>query len=291
MLDDASLAPRPEFVRAELVTADLGDLSRPLTVRERVLQNSTARRAMVLLALALAWELYARYVGIDLLFPTFTGTIAALWTAIAHGPLLVRLGISLEVLLMGYVAGVVLAAAFTALAISTRIGGDILSAATAMLNPLPAIALLPLAMLWFGLGVKSIVFIITHSVLWPVAVNTYSGFQSVSETQKMAGQNVGLKGLRYVTQLLIPAAFPSILAGLRIGWAFGWRTLIAAEMVFGVASRSGGLGWFILQSKNELETATVFAGLLVILVMGLLIEGLVFRTIETRTIQRWGMQR
>jgi len=146
-------------------------------------------------------------------------------------------------------------------------------------------------MLWFGLGVKSIVFIITHSVLWPVAVNTYSGFQSVSETQKMAGQNVGLRGFRYVTRLLIPAAFPSILAGLRIGWAFGWRTLIAAEMVFGVSSRSGGLGWFILQSKNELETATVFAGLLVILVLGLLIDGLVFRTIETRTIQRWGMQR
>lgn len=291
MLDDVTTAPRPEFVYAELSVADPGNVSRRLTIRERILDNATARRAMVVLALALAWELYARYVGIDLLFPTFSETIAALWTAIVHGPLLARLGISLEVLLMGYAAGVLLAGMLTALAISTRIGGDILSAATAMLTPLPAIALLPLAMLWFGLGMKSIVFIITHSVLWPVAVNTYSGFQSVSETQKMAGRNVGLRGLRYVTQLLIPAAFPSILAGLRIGWAFAWRTLIAAEMVFGVASRSGGLGWFILQSKNELETATVFAGLLVILLMGLLIDGLVFRTIERRTIQRWGMQR
>src|SRR5262245_28264865 len=81
-----------------------------------------------------------------------------------------------------------------------------------------------MAMLWFGLGLKSIVFVITHSVLWPVAVNTYSGFQSVSDTQKMAGRNIGLRGVRYVTQLLIPAALPSILAGLRLGWAFGWRS-------------------------------------------------------------------
>src|SRR5262249_15342363 len=160
---------------------------------------------LILLAFGLLWELYARYVGIDLLFPTFTGTIAALWTAAVHGPLLARVGTSVEVLLMGYAAGVLLAGALTAFAISTRSGGGILRAVTAMLNPLPAIALLPLAMLWFGLGLKSIVFITAHSVLWPVAVNTYSGFQSVSETQKMAGQNVGLRGIRYVTQLLIPA--------------------------------------------------------------------------------------
>src|SRR5262245_50806175 len=187
--DDAISVARPEFVRPELPRADPGDVSRSRTFRERLLQNAAARRAMALLALAVVWELYARYVGIDLLFPTFTGSIGALWTAIVHGPLLFRIGISLEVLLIGYAAGVILAAVLTALAISIRVGGEILSAATAMLNPLPAIALLPMAMLWFGLGLKSIVFVIIHSVLWPVAVNTYSGFQSVSDTQKMAGRN------------------------------------------------------------------------------------------------------
>ena len=124
-----------------------------------------------------------------------------------------------------------------------------------MFNPLPAIALLPLALLWFGLGAKSLVFVIIHSVLWAVALNTHSGFTSVSPTLRMAGQNCGLRGLSYVAFLLVPAAFPSILTGLKIGWAFAWRTLIAAELVFGVSSRSGGLGWFIFENRNQLEIA------------------------------------
>ncbi len=131
-----------------------------------------------------------------------------------------------------------------------------------MFNPLPAIALLPLALIWFGLGYGSIVFVIVHSVLWAVALNTHSGFLSVSNTLRMVGRNYGLSGLRYVGGILIPAAFPSILTGLKIGWAFAWRTLIAAELVFGVSSGSGGLGWFIYENKNQLEIPAVFAGLL-----------------------------
>src|SRR5262249_43381737 len=150
---------------------------------------------------------------------------------------------------------------------------------TAMFNPLPAIALLPLALLWFGLGIPSLVFVIIHSVLWAVALNTHTGFMSVSDTLRMAGQNYGLRGIPYVIKILIPAAFPSILAGLKIGWAFAWRTLIAAELVFGVSSRSGGLGWFIFENRNQLETANVFAGLFTVILIGLLVESVVFRVI------------
>ena len=90
--------------------------------------------------------------------------------------------------------------------------------------------------------------------------------------------------------ILIPAAFPSILTGLKIGWAFAWRTLIAAELVFGVAA-SGGLGWFIFENRNQLETAYVFAGLTMVIIIGLLVESVIFRNIELITVQRWGMQR
>src|SRR6202007_3031928 len=109
-------------------------------------------------------------------------------------------------------------------------------------NPLPAIALLPLALIWFGLGNPSLVFVLIHSVLWAVALNTHSGFMAVSETLRMAGRNYGLEGLRYVAHILIPAAFPSILTGLKIGWAFAGRTLIAAEVGVGGSSRHRGLG-------------------------------------------------
>jgi NitT/TauT family transport system permease protein len=158
-----------------------------------------------------------------------------------------------------------------------------------MFNPLPAIALLPLALLWFGLGKGSLIFVIIHSVLWPLALNTYSGFLSVSPTLRMAGRNYGLNGLRYVAQILIPAALPSILSGLKISWAFAWRTLIAAELVFGSSGGDGGLGWYIFQNRNELYTDRVFAGLIAVVVIGLLVEGLLFNTLERITVKRWGV--
>jgi NitT/TauT family transport system permease protein len=191
---------------------------------------------------------------------------------------------------MGYASGLFIAALMTALAIGSRLGQDILETLTSMFNPLPAIALLPLSLIWFGLGNGSLVFVLIHSVLWAVALNTHSGFKSVSQTQRMVGRNYGLNGPRYIMQILIPAAFPSILTGLKIGWAFAWRTLIAAELVFGVSSGGGGLGWFIFERKNQLEIPSVFAGLLCVILIGLLVENLIFRVIEERTVRKWGMQ-
>jgi NitT/TauT family transport system permease protein len=268
----------------------VGDVARPLGPLERIANNTMVRRVIVLIVLAAVWEAYARYSANPLLFPSLTDTLAAFWDATVHGPLIDRTLTSLSVLAMGYAVGLTAAAVFTTLAVSTRVGTDLLSTLTAMFNPLPAIALLPLALLWFGLGAKSLVFVIVHSVLWAVALNTHSGFMSVSPTLRMAGQNCGLRGLRYVTQLLVPAAFPSILTGLKIGWAFAWRTLIAAELVFGASSRSGGLGWFIFENRNQLETASVFAGLLTVILIGLFVESVIFRAIENATVRRWGMQ-
>ena len=96
------------------------------------------------------------------------------------------------------------------------------------------------------------IFVLIHAVLWSVALNTFAGFRSVSPTWKMVGQNYGLSRISYIARILIPGAFPSILTGLKVGWAFAWRTLIAAELVFGVSSGSGSLGWFIFERKNQL---------------------------------------
>jgi NitT/TauT family transport system permease protein len=233
----------------------------------------------------------ARVQNNDLLLPSFLQTASALYDGLLSGELLGKVWISLVVLLKGYLIGIVLAFALTTLAVSTQFGRDLLSTLTSMFNPLPAIALLPLALLWFGLGQNSLIFVLVHSVLWALALNTYAGFLGVSETLRMAGRNYGLKGMRFVLFILIPAALPSILAGLKIGWAFAWRTLIAAELVFGATSGKGGLGWYIFQNRNELYTDKVFAGLAVVILIGLLVENLVFDTLERVTVKRWGMQR
>ena len=281
---------RPERVITLDTMGTVGDAARPLGPIERLANITLVRRLVVIAVLAALWEGFARYTDNSLLFPTLSETLAAFWDAALRGPLIDRTLTSLTVLGMGYGIGLVTAAVFTTLAVSTRAGTDLLSTLTAMFNPLPAIALLPLALLWFGLGAKSLIFVIVHSVLWAVALNTHSGFMSVSPTLRMAGQNCGLKGLSYVMLLLVPAAFPSILTGLKIGWAFAWRTLIAAELVFGASSRSGGLGWFIFENRNQLETPAVFAGLLTVILIGLVVESVIFRTLENITVRRWGMQ-
>jgi NitT/TauT family transport system permease protein len=264
---------------------------RPLPWAARLWQQGWLRKTAILLVLALVWELLARWQDNDLLLPTFTATARAFVDGIATGELLGKAALSLGVLLQGYLAGILAAFVLTTLAVSTQIGRDLLATLTAMFNPLPAIALLPLALLWFGLGQGSLVFVLVHSVLWPLALNTYAGFQAVPETLRMAGRNYGLRGVPYVLQILVPAALPSILSGLKIGWAFAWRTLIAAELVFGASSGKGGLGWYIFQNRNELYTDKVFAGLAMVIAIGLLVENLGFHALERVTVRRWGVQR
>ena len=159
-----------------------------------------------------------------------------------------------------------------------------------MFNPLPSIAMLPLALIWFGIGENAIIFVLIHAVLWAVALNAHAGCRTVSPTLRMVGLNYGLSPFGYIRRILLPGAFPSILTGLKVGWAFAWRTLIAAELVFGTTGGSGGLGWFIYNHRNQLNTANVFAGLLTVILFGLLVENLIFKSIENRTVRRWGMQ-
>ena len=281
---------RPEYERALEWVGGVAPLESASWPR-RLWMRTEVRKTLILIVLAILWEAVARWQDNELLLPTFGATLRALVEDTANGVLPTKVANSLSVLLKGYALGIVGAFALAALAVSNRLGREILSTLTAMLNPLPPIALLPLALLWFGLGQGSLVFVLVHSVMWPLALNTLTGFESVPETLRMTGRNYGLKGMRYVALILVPAALPSILAGLKIGWAFAWRTLIAAELVFGASSGSGGLGWYIFQNRNELYTDRVFAGLIAVILIGLFVENVVFRQIEARTIVRWGTAR
>jgi NitT/TauT family transport system permease protein len=278
-----------EFVRDPLSVSRTGEVKQPLKIWEKVASINVLRKLFILVLLVTAWQLYATRIDNPLVFPTFASTLTAIWSSIIKGPLLLRIWVSIKVLLTGYGIGIGVAAILTILATTSRFGTDLLETLTATFNPLPAIALLPLAMLWFGLGTASIVFVLVHAVAWPLAINTHSGFLGVSSTLRMVGRNYGLYGLSYVVKILIPAAFPCILTGLKLGWAFAWRTLIASELVFGVSSHSGGLGWFIYENKNQLEISYVFAGLFTVILIGIAVENFIFRSVELRTVKKCGM--
>jgi NitT/TauT family transport system permease protein len=159
-----------------VLTGDRAEVERKLSVPELLWNDGFVRKAAIIIFLAAVWEAYGTFLDNPLLFPTFHDTIITMFDKVRDGTIPLRAWASLKVLFMGYGAGIVLAAIFTILAISTRIGTDFLETMTAMFNPLPAIALLPLALIWFGLGNGSLGFVRIHSGLGPGALNTHSGF-------------------------------------------------------------------------------------------------------------------
>lgn len=282
----AQVVTRPEIVRDN--AHGIVGTPQPLSAFETVYRIGWLRKLALLLILVLVWETYARWLGKPTLFPTFSAALAAFFCGIASGALLIHAAASLQTLLTGYVIGVVLAVLLTTLAINTKWGTDLLETLAAIFNPLPAIALLPLTSIWFGPGKYSVIFVVVHSVLWSVAPSMCGGLRAVSPTLLRVGRNYGLNGISLTRSVLIPAAFPSILKSLKIGWASSWRTLMAAELALGASAGIGGLGRYLIHNRNQQETADVFAGLLLMIVIGLFVENLIFAAAERRTALRWG---
>jgi NitT/TauT family transport system permease protein len=251
---------------------------------------TVARRSILLVAMVLLWQLYVSVSGVSPLLVSSPAEIAeAFWEGWVSGKLAAATLVTLEILGLGMLVGMGLAAVLTTFATWTRIGEDVLVLLTSMLNPLPAIAILPLAILWFGLSPTALVFVIANAVTWPIAINVSTGFRTVNPTILMVGRNLGLRGFKLVKDVLMPAALPHTISGLKTGWAFGWRTIIAAELVFGVAGGGGGLGYFINDSRYFLRIPDVFAGLVTIALIGIALD-VVFTWIERKTVIRWGMK-
>lgn len=248
------------------------------------------RQALFIAGFLVIWELVAlSRIYPRLLFPDLGSIAQAFVKSIQSGEMLRRTGFSLYLIGTGLAAGIALAFALAALAMVSRLFADLSESIVSILHPLPGIALLPIVLLWFGTGARSIIVIIVHSVVWPLMLNTYTGFRSVSKTQLEVGRNIGLSGLGLVRSVMVPAAFPYIVAGLKIAWARSWRALVAAEMVFGASGNQGGLGWLIYQHRFFLDIPGVFAGLVMIILIGVVVEDLFFAQLEERTVERWGM--
>ena len=248
------------------------------------------RRTVLLAALVGVWQAYVSLKHVNpLLFASPWSTAKAFWNGWADGSLAEPTWTTLRILSEGIGIGALVAAALTLFATLTTVGEDLLTTLTAILNPLPGVAVLPLAMLWFGLNTNAILFAIANATVWPLALAITTGFKTTNPTILAVGRNIGLSRLRLVTDVLVPAALPHAITGLKTAWAFGWRTVIAAELVFGVAGAKGGLGSYINNAKLYLLIPRVFAGLVTIAVLGVLFEAL-FGALQRRTVVRWGMQ-
>jgi NitT/TauT family transport system permease protein len=246
------------------------------------------RRAIIAAALVVAWHFYAVDRG-PLLVATPWQNAQAFWDGWRDGALASQTWTTLRLLLEGVGLGAGVAAILTAFATLSKVGEDLLILLTSVLNPLPGVAVLPLAMLLFGLNETALRFVIANATIWPIAIAVSTGFKTTNPTIVAVGRNIGLSRVRVITDVLAPAALPYAISGLKTAWAFGWRTIIAAELVFGVAGSEGGLGNYINNARLYFLTDQMFAGLVTIAILGVVFESL-FGALERRTVVRWGMK-
>jgi len=248
------------------------------------------RYLLLLAALVGIWQLYVVWRDPSpLLFSGPRDVAEAFWAGWKDGNLARVTWTTLKILGIGIGIGAVVALTLTAFAALSQIGADLLRMLVSILNPLPGVAMLPLAQLWFGLNTNALLFVIANAAAWPIAIALDTGFKTVNPTIVAVGRNIGLSSRRLITDVLAPAALPHAISGLKTAWAFGWRTIIAAELIFGVAGAEGGLGTYINNAKLFLQIPQIFAGLVTIAILGLAFETL-FGVLERRTIVRWGMK-
>jgi len=128
-----------------------------------------------------------------------------------------------------------------------------------------------------------------HSVLWPLLLNLTAGFRATPAIYLELARNYGLSSAAITWEIRVKSALSYIISGLKIGWARAWRSLISAEMVFGAVGAKGGVGWYILTQRTFMNTAGLFAGIVVVVAIGVLVEDVLFAQLEKRTIKKWGM--
>lgn len=240
--------------------------------------------------LSIAWQALA-VSGIfpSALFPSLGLIIKALGISILQGELITQAVYSLGLILQGLFWGLLFAVLAASLSIANKLVDSLTDTLTTLAHPLPGIALLPIIILWFGTGLLSILVIIIHSVVWPMFVNIMTGFKSIPRIYKEIGLNLELSKVQIIKDIMLPASLPYLISGMRIGWARAWRALISAEMIFGAVGSQGGLGWYIFKQRVFMDTAGMFAGLIVIVLIGMIVEDCVFTVLENKTVKKWGM--
>lgn len=241
---------------------------------------------MFLLVPLLAWELLARFgPWPSWLLPGPGAVAGAVGRMAADGRLGAAALRSLARLAQGYGAAAALGVPLGILLARSAPVRRGLRPLVMGMQALPSICWLPLAMLWFGLSEVAILFVVVMGSLLAIAIATEDGVASVDPVLLRAAGTLGIQGPRFHLGVLLPAALPGILTGLKLGWSFAWRALMAGELLF----VAGGLGQLLAQGRELLDPAQVMGAMVSIVVIGVVVDQVIFRVLELRVRRRWGL--
>src|SRR5207302_368840 len=251
------------------------------TAMKRALRN-----LLFYAALIGAWALLARLrVWPPYLFPTPWGVAEAIWAGFADHSFWIAIGVSMRRMLLGYGISVVLGLILGLGIASSRFLEQTVGGLLVSLQSLPSICWLPIAVLWFGLTEKAILFVVVMGSLLSVTIAMEDGRKQMPKIYGMAGRNLGARRFKLFWHVLLPASLPYIVTGLKQGWAFAWRSLISGEMIF----VSLGLGQLLMMGRDLSDMSQVIAVMILIIAIGYIVDGLVFKTVERRLQNKWGL--
>jgi NitT/TauT family transport system permease protein len=245
-----------------------------------------AKHAIFYSVLAGVWIVLAKLkIWPPYVFPTPQGVMDSLWAGFADHSFWIAIAVSMKRMLLGYSLSVVLGMVLGLGVASNKFLEETMGGLLVSLQSLPSICWLPLAVLWFGLTEKGILFVVVMGSLLSVTIAMETGRQQMPKIYGMAGRNLGARGFKLFWYVLLPASLPYILSGLKQGWAFAWRSLISGEMIF----VSLGLGQLLMMGRDLNDMSQVIAVMILIIAIGYLVDGLVFKTIERRLQRKWGL--
>ena len=251
-------------------------------MREKIVAKKIAFYAGIIVV----WQIvFSLNIWSAQIFPSPVQVVQDLAYGVADGSLIFGIATSMLRLIVGLIisiAGGMTLGIFMARveSVNQTVGSLVLG-----LQSVPSVAWVPLALLWFGLTDAGIIFVTVASSLFAVTINTYSGMKNVPTSYIAAARNMGASGVQLITHVMLPAAFPYLISGFKQGWAFAWRGVIGAEIIFSFL----GLGFLLNVGRELNDISQVIATMLVIMVIGILIDGLVFKKIERKVMSRWGL--
>ncbi len=247
--------------------------------------RTLANKLIFYVAIVAVWQLvFSLHVAPEQVIPSPYSVGAALGHGISSGSLLFGIGTSMwrlgAGLAIAIAAGMVLGIFIARFEFVNQVAGSFLLG----LQSIPSVAWVPVAFLWFGKTDGGVIFVTVIGALFAVAMNTHSGIKNVPASLIDAGRNMGASGIQLVTNVIIPASFPHLISGFKQGWAYAWRGVISAEVIFAVL----GLGSLMNIGTKSSDISQVISILIVIMFIGIAVDGLVFKRLERAVRIRWG---
>jgi len=281
-----AIAAEPQISRAS------DDFARHIRLRNRrVRLRRFVRGATGVLLILLAWQLMSQALGLELLLPepltVLRNVVATLTVSDPHwlyGPnIYVHLSHSFLRAMAGFVSAAVIAIPLGLALGRITVLREFLMPAIQGIYPIPGIAWIPLAILWFGLGDAAVVFVVFATVFFPLLFNAEAGARLISPTVLDAGRCFGARGVSFFFRVVLPATVPYIITGLRISLGGAWRMIVAGEML----ASQDGIGYLLMESRFQFRAVDLMTAMILVAVVGYATEKLIVGTIEKRTIEKW----